>query len=185
MSKIGCKNFYYAKLTKDDATGVTYETPKHIAGLISLGVKPASNTGTLYADNAPLETATTLGEITIDLDTADLPVEDEAALLGHTVVKGVITHSKDDIAPYVAIMFEGTKANGGTRYKKLLKGKFAEPEDSVETKKENISFQTRKISGKFVARTYDGEWARTADTDGTGYEPDTGAAWYTSVEPTA
>ena len=30
MSKIGCDNFYYAPLTKDDSTGATYGEPVRI-----------------------------------------------------------------------------------------------------------------------------------------------------------
>lgn len=183
MSKIGCKNFYYALLTSDDSTGVVYGTPVHIAGLITADVKPASNASTLYADNGPAETATVLGDVAVDIETKDLSVEDLAALLGHTVSKGVVTHSKDDKAPYVAIMFEADKANGGTRYLKLLKGKFQEPEDNAETLKDSVNFQTAKISGTFVTREYDGQWKRTADTDGTDYEATTGDNWFASVEP--
>ena len=49
MSKIGCDNFYYAPLTKDDSTGVTYGAPVRI--LVSAGelVGPADNCADRFA----------------------------------------------------------------------------------------------------------------------------------------
>jgi len=88
MAKVGLSNLHYAKNTKDDATGVTYEVPKKIAGVITADIKTGSNTATLFADNGPAETATALGEITLDLETKDLPLEAHADLLGRTIVAG-------------------------------------------------------------------------------------------------
>ena len=68
MSRVGVSNFYYAKQTKDDVTGVTYAAPVRIPGLISVSISPASNTNTLYADNGPAEVAESLGEITVEVD---------------------------------------------------------------------------------------------------------------------
>lgn len=183
MSRVGVSNFYYALQTKDDVTGVTYAAPVRIPGLISVSISPASNTNTLYADNGPSEVAESLGDITVEVDLKDLTIEHQAALLGHTVTAGVMTSANSDVAPYVAILFEGLKANGKKKFVKLLKGKFAIPNDSYETKKENVSFQTDKISGKFVARDYDGKWKLTAEEDATGYLEATGTGWFTAVEP--
>jgi phi13 family phage major tail protein len=185
MARIKLNTLYYALCSKDDSTGVTYGTPVHIPGVITCSIKPDAKSVTLYADDAPAEVANSLGEITVDFEVKDLPLADQAALLGGTVTKGVLTSKGSDSAPYVALMFKSEKASGATRYVKLLKGKFAAPEDSYETEKDSPSFQTDKLSGKFVARTYDSEWKRTADTDAEGYEAATGTAWFTSVEPTA
>lgn len=185
MARIKLNSLYYALCTKDDAAGVTYGTPVHIPGLITASVKPDSKSATLYADDAPAETATSLGEITVEFEAKEIPLVDQAALLGHTVAKGVLTAKGSDSAPYVCIMFKSEKASGATRYVKLLKGKFGVPEESYETEKDSPAFQTDKISGKFVARTYDSEWKRTADSDSEGFEATTGTNWFTTVEPTA
>ena len=184
MARIGLKNLYYAKLTKDDTTGVTYETPVRIPGLIVATVKPDSKSTTLYADDGPAEVASSLGEITVEVETKDLPIKYQAALLGHTVSNGIMVSSADDEAPYVAIMFEGRKANKATKYVKLLKGKFGIPEDNYETKKDGINFQTDKITGKFVCRTFDNKWKYTAETDAEDYVATIATNWYTAVEPT-
>ena len=183
MSRVGVSNFYYALQTKDDVTGVTYAAPVRIPGLISVSISPASNTNTLYADNGPAEVAESLGEITVEIDLKDLTQEHQVALLGHTATGGVMTSAADDVAPYVAILFEGLKANGKKKFVKLLKGKFAIPNDSYETKKDSVTFQTDKISGKFVIRDYDSKWKYTAEEDAADYVASVGTNWFTAVEP--
>jgi phi13 family phage major tail protein len=184
MAKIGLSNFYYALNIKDDSTGATYSAPEKVAGIISADIKTGSDTATLFADNGPAETASSLGEITVDIELKDIPLETQAILLGHKITAGVMESNADDVAPDVAIMFESLKSNGKRRFVKLLKGKFQEPDDTNKTKEDKISFQTQKISGKFVIREFDGAWKRTTDEDATGYLPATGVAWYTSVDPT-
>src|SRR5574343_110749 len=116
MAQIGLKNLYYATLTADTADkATTYGSMKKITGAISADIKPASNSATLYADDGPFDTATTLGEITVTLEMADLPLSVQAEILGHTLDKGVMVYKATDKAPYVAIAFESEKSNGGTR----------------------------------------------------------------------
>lgn len=182
MSRVGVSNFYYAKLTQDTTEGIAYDAPVRIPGLISISITPASNTNTLYADNGPAEVAESLGEITVEVDLKDLTIEHQAALLGHTASGGVMTSAAADVAPYVAILFEGLKANGKKKFVKLLKGKFAIPADSYETKKDSVTFQTDKISGKFVIRDYDSKWKYTAEEDSADYVASVGTNWFTSVE---
>ncbi len=115
MAKVGLSNFYYALNTKDDNTGVTYSAPVKVAGIISADIKTGSDTATLFADNGPAETATALGEITVDIELKDLPLEAQAALLGHKITAGVMENHASDAAPDVAILFESLKSNGKKR----------------------------------------------------------------------
>lgn len=185
MSKgvlIGVRNLHYALLKTDDATGVTYDTPVSIPGVRTIDVKPSSGVDTLYGDDAPFDIASYLGDIEVTIDTAELSVEDMAALLGHTVSKGIIDFKSTDEAPYVAVLFESVKSNGKRRFVKLLKGKFAEPEENYQTKDSSVHWNTAKITGHFVVRTYDSAWKRVADEDGKDFEAATADAWYQSVE---
>lgn len=147
MSKgvlIGVRNLHYALLKTDDATGVTYDTPVSIPGVRTIDVKPSSGVDTLYGDDAPFDIASYLGDIEVTIDTAELSVEDMAALLGHTVSKGIIDFKSTDEAPYVAVLFESVKSNGKRRFVKLLKGKFAEPEENYQTKDSSVHWNTAK-----------------------------------------
>lgn len=181
MSQVGLKNLYYAKVLTDTTQSTTYDTPVRLAGLISVDIAPSANTNTLYADDGPYEAAESLGAVEVTIEVADLTLEAQAALLGHTVDKGVMQYTTNDTAPYVSLAFESQKANGATRYVKLFKGKFAEPETNHQTKGENIEFQTSTITGTFVARVSDGAWKTVADSDATGFEKTTAENWYTAI----
>jgi len=183
MNTIGLDKFYYAKITKDDSTGVTYETPVAIPGLRKFSINPNGSNNTLFADNGPWETASALGKISISIELAELPLEHQAALLGHTVAKGVLEKKATDEAPYVAIMCRATKGNGKYAYIKVLKTRFTVPTTEVDTKEDNVAFKTPTITGEAVQRKYDTKYMRIADEDATGYE-DVSGTWFTSVEPT-
>ena len=180
MAFIGINNLHYAKLTDDNSSGCTYSTVTKIAGAITVDIQPSSNSNTLYADDAPFAVATALGEITVSIELADLPLKVQADLLGHSISDGVMTASASDKAPYVAILFESAKHDGSTRYVKLLKGMFKEPQESPTTKTDSPEFVTSTIEGTFIAREYDQKWKLTADTSDPTF---TGAQnWYSSVE---
>ena len=151
MSQVGLKNLYYAEMLTDTTSSTTYDTPTKLAGLISVDISPSSNTNTLYADDGPYEAAESLGSVEVTIEVADLTLAAQAALLGHSVSAGVMTYTTSDAAPYVALAFESQKANGETRYIKLYKGKFAEPETNHQTKGDSVDFQTATITGTFVA----------------------------------
>ncbi len=185
MALVGISNFHFALLTKDDETGVEYDAMQGIKGLISVNINPASNSSTLYADNGPFDTATTLGEVEVSVNLADLTLEQQAAILGHTIEGGVLVSKASDDAPYLGCAFESLKANGKTRYIKLLKGKFQEPQEQTNTKADKIEFQTPTITGKFVCRAYDKAWKKISDTDSADYTDAIGFGWYASMEVSA
>lgn len=178
--QVGLRDLHYALLTKDDATGITYGAPVKIAGLINAKISPKVNTSVLYADDGPDETASALGEITVELQVKDLDLTTQAALLGHTVgTDKVMLKNADDVAPYVAIGFRSVKSNGKFRYVWLYKGKFQLPEQEYKTKEDNPEFQTAAIAGTFIKRSNDNLWQAIGDEDDTGFTK--GATWFTEV----
>ena len=107
MSKgvaIGLRNLVYAKLLTDPAPGgtATYDAVKPIAGAISANINPNASNETLFADDGPYETATTIGQIALELNVADLPLEVQAELFGHTLTAtGVLIRKSGDTPPWV------------------------------------------------------------------------------------
>ena len=170
MAQIGLKNIYYAKLLTDTATegttagSTTYSTPKKIGNAVSV---------------VAVATDITLQDVSVTIETTDIPLEDQAVLLGHTYdsVSGSLTAKGSDTAPDVALLFESEKHNGGIRCVKLVKGKFAPSQETINTKGENLDYQVPQLVGTFVSRQSDGAWkivkdfAEGADT----------SSWYTSV----
>lgn len=183
MAFVGLRDLYYAPLTKDDETGVTYGTPKKIAGAITAKVTPSTASGTLFGDDGPLEHATVLGDVQVELNTADLSTAIQADLLGHAIgANGVLLRKASDIPPYVAVGYRSLKANGKYRYVWLVKGKFQEPEQSHKTKGNDVNFETPTIQGAFIKREYDELWEKTIDSDDPGYTAAVGDNWFASVE---
>lgn len=179
--QIGLKDVYYAILQDDPASGTpTYNAPVKLAGAISANVNPNASNETLFADDGPYETASTIGQISLELSVADLALDVQAALLGHTKAGGVLIKKSSDIPPFVAVGFRSLKSNGKYRYTWLAKGKFAAPEQANETKGDSVSFQTPTISGSFLKRDCDDEWERHVDEDDADYLPILGTNWFTS-----
>jgi phi13 family phage major tail protein len=180
MAQVGLRNVHYAILTKDDATGVTYNTIKTIPGVITAKIQPKSNSATLFADDGPAETATTLGEIDVEFEFSDLPVDVQADLLGHTVDQnGVLVKKSTDIAPYIALGFVSEKSTGKNLYVWLLKGKAQVPEGNFKTKEDKPDFGTTTLTLTFVRRNYDMAYQAVGDEDDEAFTG--GAQWFNKV----
>lgn len=152
-TRIGCDSLVYALMKTEDTTksAPVYDTPKAAPGVISVNINPNSSQETLFADDGPMETATTLGKIDVEINKAELTTENKADLLGHEVdTNGGVVYSDSDVPPWVAVGFRTLKSNGKYRYVWLYKGKFTDPEDNNETKGDSINFQTDTIKGQFV-----------------------------------
>lgn len=180
---IGLRELHYAKLTSDAAGGVVYGVPVKIAGAISANINPNGSVDTLFGDDAPLDSAATLGKIEVELSAASLSADVIADLLGHSVdeATGIISSNAEDKPPWVALGFKSLKSNGKYKYVWLLKGKFSEPEANHETKKDSVTFQPPTLKGAFVQREYDGDWKREAEEDGDHYVAATGTNWFITV----
>lgn len=180
---IGLKDLYYALLTSDDDSGAVYESPKKISQAISVTVTPTVNPATLYADDGASETASSLGETNVALNTKDIPKAVQADLLGHTVNSdGVLIRSAEDNAPYVAVGFRSVKTNGSYRYVWLYKGKFQPQTQNYQTGGGTPAFQTPTINGVFVKRDYDSQWQVEVDADDTLVTDQTVITnWFTAV----
>lgn len=178
---VGLQDIYYAKLIKDDKTGVEYDAPKLLALALTANVTPTINSATLNANDGPVLTANSLSEITVEIGIPDISFEDYAALLGATLNDdGMLIDNADDQAPEVALGYKRTYNDGSVRYTWLLKGKFQLPTEEATTKQSEISFQTPTITGTFLKRIYDGNWRFRADSS----NPDSAAliaSWFTAV----
>lgn len=164
---IGLRNVVYAKLTADPETGkATYDAVKNLKGAITANVNPNASNETLFADDGPYETASTIGQIGLELNVADLPLEVQADLFGHTIdSEGILIRKSSDTPPWLAVGFKSLKSNGKYRYTWLAKGKFGLPEQNNQTKGDSVNFNTPTTSGSFVKRVCDDEWERHIDED--------------------
>lgn len=177
---IGLDMFHYAVMT--DESTETYDVPVHVPGLIQMNVSPTVNSVNLSADDKIYDTADSLGAINVTLGLANLPTEDQAALLGHTVnADGVLIRKSTDQAPYVAVGYRRRMSNGKYRYVWLYKGKFRVYDQNADTKGETPTYQTPSINGTFMPRDKDELWQATANEGDPGIPSQTLADWFDAV----
>lgn len=156
-TRIGCDNLVYVLMKTEDTPEAppVYDTVVKAPGVMSLNINPNGAQETLFADDGPMETASTLGKIEVEIQKNELTTQNRSDLLGHTIdSKGGLVYGDSDIAPWAAIGFRTLKSNGNYRYVWLYKGKFTEPEDTNETKGDSINFQSDTISGQFTRLNY-------------------------------
>ena len=180
---INIQKLHVAKLLTDTAGGTaTYEEPIDLGKVLrSIDINPSNSSADLYADGQSIDTASNTASYELTFETAALPLEYVAYLLGHSCENGVMVAGKDDIPPYFAVMFQADKRNGGTRFMKFYKVQFAEPAVKGATKEENISYQTPTLTAKAIYRLSDGNTYTYADSEGTGFDELTAENWYTGV----
>jgi len=167
--RVGLRDVHFAELDKDDVEdGVDYkDEPEKIVGAITANINPNASIETLFADDGPMEVASTLGDIELELEMADLPLETQADLLGHDYdeTTGELIRKAGDSPPWVALGFKALKSNGNYRYVWLLKGRFMVPEMGHETRGDTIEFQTATINGSFTRRDHDDKYMMEGDED--------------------
>lgn len=162
---IGLRDPHFAKLIQDDNLGALYDVPTKIANAISASVTPNASSTSLYADDIIVAQTNSLGAIEVELEIDKLPSEVVEDLLGAKKnADGVLEFGADDQAPYVAFGFKSPLSNGGFKYVWLTKGKFSQPTSNFTTKGESVEYQTRTISGTFMAREFDTTWKYEVDT---------------------
>ena len=172
---IGLTNLVYAIMVSDtppttpggDDGVAVYDSTVRVLGAITANFSPNASNDTLFADDGPYETASTLGAMTLELNIADLPPQQRAELLGATYDEntGVLIHTADDIPPYVAVGMSIKKSNGTDRLIWYLKGKFTAPDDNNQTKADSINWNTPTITGNFLKRDADNRYRISIDTD--------------------
>lgn len=169
MATIGLRDVHYALLTNDPSTGTpNYGVITPVKGAISCSVNPNTSAATLFADDGPYDAATTMGEIEVELNLADLPPAVSSVWLGHAYGDdGIIVKKSTDVPPWLALGYRTLKSNGYYRYKWLPKGKFAAPQEEENTKADTVEFTTPTITGAFVKRDCDDKWELAADADDT------------------
>ena len=179
MAQVWLKDLHFAILTQDTKEGLTYEVPEEMVGAINATINPAVNTQELYADAQLWESVSALGKIDVEVETADLPLDVRAKILGNKIVEGVLVENKGDIAPHLALGFKSLKSNGKYRYIWLLKGVAQPMAEDYSTKKDNVEHKTPKIKFTFMPRLHDGDWKRTADEDSENFMG--AATWFEKV----
>lgn len=170
MANIGMRYVVYAPLTEENevAGTYTYGTGKILAKAIKADLKLNVADVPLYADDGESERAREFidGDLTLTCD--DLSQTVRVDLLGNKETSEtigsdevtVLESSTEDTPTHVGIGYIQSKIESGARkYRAILftKVQFAEPDDTAETKGQQIAWQTPTIIGK-LSRRVDTNW---------------------------
>ena len=185
MSRIiGCKNLHIAKLTKDDATGATWEQPVPVKSLISISITDQKENVTFYSDDSVEEVIPTFGSKEVSIELGYLTPEVEAMISGNTYTKGLFTQSANATAKEFALLFEAPLSKGGTRKVCLYKGVLAKDESEYQGKQDSIESSNVTLTGIFMPLQSNGLVEIKADSNDenlTSAEQQVVAQWFTKV----
>ncbi|MHB1151361.1 MAG: major tail protein [Eubacteriales bacterium] len=187
MSTIGLDKPYYAKITEDIDGNETYGTPIVLAKAIQADLSIELAEAILYADDGPSEVLKEFktGKITLGID--DLGTTVASDLTGAIIDNnGVLVSASEDGVSSVAVGFRALKANGKYRYFWLYRVIFGIPATNLQTKGDNITFQTPTIEGVIFRRNkLDGNGKHPWTAEVTEGDPTVSASvissWYTGV----
>ena len=187
MATIGLDKVYYATITEDANGAETYGTPAILAKGMTASLTVELLEAILYADDGADETVKEFKSGTLSLGVNDIGASVAAALTGCVIDSNkVIVSRSEDAAPYVAVGFRATTANGQYRYFWLYRVRFGIPATNLTTKGDSITFSTPTIEGTIMRRNKaDAQgkhpWKAEVTEGDTGVEASTITGWYSAV----
>lgn len=164
----GVDKFYFAEVTKDDATGYETSTPIHIP-VQEVGKSTDSASEAHYYDNKAMIVVNSESADTIVLTIAPPALDKLAKLIGKSFdeTTGMMVDSPRQ-NKYFAITYRTKGTDGGYRYVTRLKGQFNIPEetyqtedDGTDTNNTQITFTGIYTEYEFTKGVYDGtQWQK-------------------------
>lgn len=153
MSTIGLDKLYYSKITEGANGDETYGTPQVLAKAIKADLSVELAEAILYADDSASEVVKAFKSGKLSLGVDDIGKEKAQDLTGAAVDEnGVLISATEDLGSPVAVGFRAQKSNGKYRYFWLYRVQFGIPATNLQTKGDNISFQTPTIEGTIMRR---------------------------------
>lgn len=182
MSRIiGVRDLHIAKITKDDLSGTTYESPVAVPSLISIEIADNTENVTFYSDDVVEQVIPAFSgkEVTIELGYLDHSIE--ALISGNTYENGVFTQSGDAVASEYAIMFRAPLSKGGFQYVTLYKGVLSRNEATYQGKEDTIESSNVTLTGVFMPLISNGKVSARANSTDEGAEEFTNK-WFEAVQ---
>lgn len=180
--RIGLSNLVAFTLKTDTAGTLSYGAPFRIAPAVSASITPETSDDSFYADDIALISNRTISSITVELETADIPDEVQAKLLGLQIDENGVLHDNINAqAPQIALAFRSLKSNGKYKYVVLYRGAFGVGEDEYQTKEESATFQTTTISATFLPTVHNGDWRVSVNEDSPQVKQEVVESWFEEV----
>lgn len=182
MSRIiGVRDLHIAKITKDDLTGTTYESPLSVPSLISVEISDNTENVTFYSDDVVEQVIPAFSGKEVTIELGYLTNELEALISGNSYENGVFTQSSDAVASEYAIMFRAPLSKGGFQYVTLYKGVLSRNEANYKGKEESIESSNVTLTGVFMPLLSNGKVSARANSEDEGAGEFT-SKWFTTVQ---
>lgn len=175
--KYNLKNVHYAPITSNDGDSVTFGTPVHIPGAVSLSMEPQGEISKFYADGIVFWQGSANNGYEGDLEMAMFPDGFRIDVLGDELdAKNVLIENTNATPTAFALMFEFDGDDKAIRYclynclatRQTIEG--STKEDSIEPQTETCTISASPLpNGDIRAKT-------GPDTDTTAYNN-----WYSAV----
>lgn len=160
----GCKDFYIAKLTQNDAKGYVAETPVKLARAIKIKVDEKWTSEKIYSDDGTEDVINSYEGTDVEMEVNALAPQDRSMLFGQLYENGFLVKTSDDQAPELAAGWRERKLNGKYEFRWLYAGKFAEGiSEEANTKEGKLSPTTKSIKGSFYERNLDNKYEVSVD----------------------
>jgi len=151
----GVDKFYFAEVTKDDATGYETATPIHIP-VQEIGKSTDSASEAHYYDNKAMIVVNSESADTITLTIAPPALNQLAQLIGKSfdATTGMMVDSPRQ-NKYYAITYRTKGTDGGYRYVSRLKGQFNIPEETYQTEDDGTDTNNTQITFTGIYTEYE------------------------------
>ena len=151
----GVDKFYFAEVTKDDATGYETGTPIHIP-VQEIGKSTDSASEAHYYDNKAMIVVNSESADTITLTIAPPALNQLAQLIGKSfdATTGMMVDSPRQ-NKYFAITYRTKGTDGGYRYVTRLKGQFNIPEETYQTEDDGTDTNNTQITFTGIYTEYE------------------------------
>lgn len=123
------KDLHIARVTKNDTTTYTAETPIKLARAISAKISDKYTLEKIYSDDGVEDTVEYYEGTDVELEVNSLAPQDKEMLFGHLYEKGYLVKGKEDKAPELALGWRAKKLNGKYEFSWLYCGRFGQGYD--------------------------------------------------------
>lgn len=160
----GCRDFYIAKITQNDAKAYVAGTTFKLARAIKMKIDEKWTSEKIYSDDGTEDVVNSYEGTDVELEVNSLAPQDRAMVFGQLYENGFLVKTSDDQAPEIALGWRERKLNGKYEFKWLYCGKFAEGiSEEAQTKEGKLSPTTKSIKGSFYERNLDNRYEISVD----------------------
>ena len=160
----GCRDFYIAKITQNDAKAYVAGTTFKLARAIKMKIDEKWTSEKIYSDDGTEDVVNSYEGTDVELEVNALAPQDRAMVFGQLYENGFLVKTSDDQAPEIALGWRERKLNGKYEFKWLYCGKFAEGiSEEAQTKEGKLSHTTKSIKGSFYERNLDNRYEISVD----------------------